>query len=125
MKVADGVAALRDNDVRLVVSFGETIALPHSPTYNVSMSKRLPTWREMNMDDNPIIEQIMFDYYRKMDFGAKISAVEQLNRAARQLAIMGLRQRHPNATDIEVKRRLADLLLGKELAKRAYGAYKD
>lgn len=85
------------------------------------MSKRLPTWREMNMDTDPSIEAIMFEHYRNMPFGEKIMAVERLNRAARQLATMGLRQRYPTASEAEIRRRLADLLLGEELAERAYG----
>lgn len=33
----------------------------------------------------------------------------------------GLRRRYPDASEHEIRRRLADLLLGEELAKRVYG----
>jgi hypothetical protein len=47
--------------------------------------------------------------------------VDQMNQTVRTLALSGLRQRHPQATLEELRRRLADLLLGSELAARVYG----
>jgi hypothetical protein len=44
-----------------------------------------------------------------------------MNRAVRDLALAGLRQRHPYETPAQRQRRLADLLLGSELAARVYG----
>jgi hypothetical protein len=38
------------------------------------------------------------------------------------LALAGLRQRYPGDTPAQRRRRLADLLLGPELAARAYGS---
>jgi hypothetical protein len=38
----------------------------------------------------------------------------------RTLALSGLRQRYPQATPQELRRRLADLLLGPSLAAQAY-----
>jgi hypothetical protein len=46
-----------------------------------------------------------------------------LNRTANQLALEGLRDKYPDAADSELKRYLADLLLGPELAQKAYGPY--
>jgi hypothetical protein len=37
------------------------------------------------------------------------------------LAMAGLRRRYPNADNEEIRRRLADLLLGEELAHKVYG----
>ena len=48
----------------------------------------------------------------------------QLNASARMLALAGLRSRYPNATETELRRRLADLLLGEELARKVYGELK-
>ena len=47
--------------------------------------------------------------------------VADLNASVRALALAGLRQRHPHADEAELRRRLAGLLLGEELAERAYG----
>ncbi len=46
-----------------------------------------------------------------------------MNAAARQLALQGLRARHPDADQAQLNRFLADLLLGPELAGRVYGAH--
>ena len=51
----------------------------------------------------------------------KLEMLGQLNAAARQFALQGLRARHSEATDAQLQRYLADLLLGPELAARAYG----
>jgi len=47
--------------------------------------------------------------------------VGQLNQTVRTLALSGLRQRHPQASPQELRRRLADLLLSPDLAARVYG----
>ncbi len=47
--------------------------------------------------------------------------MEQLNQTARELALAGLRRRHPDATPEELRRCLADLVLGPELAAQVYG----
>jgi hypothetical protein len=47
--------------------------------------------------------------------------VGQMNQTLRTLALSGLRQRHPSATQDELRRRLADLLLGLALAAQVYG----
>ena len=52
----------------------------------------------------------------------KLEMMAQLNATVRALALAGLRRRHPQAGEDELQRRLADLLLGPELAERAYGA---
>jgi hypothetical protein len=48
-----------------------------------------------------------------------------LNHAARELALAGLRRRYPHADETELHRRLADLLLGKELARHVDGDFHD
>jgi hypothetical protein len=37
------------------------------------------------------------------------------------LALAGLRSRYPQASETEMRRRPADLLLGEELARKVYG----
>jgi hypothetical protein len=44
-----------------------------------------------------------------------------LTRAVRELAVAGIRQRHPNATDEEVRVRLAVRLYGTTAARRMFG----
>lgn len=83
--------------------------------------RQLPTWRQMNMDTSPEAEEILFAYWRDAPVWEKWRKMAQLNRANRLLALAGLRRRHPGASEEELRRRLADLILGPELARRAYG----
>ena len=83
--------------------------------------KRLPTWREMNMDTSPEAEAVLFALWRETPGWRKLEMMAQLNDMARQLALAGLKRRHPDASPEELRRRLADLLLGSELAEKVYG----
>jgi len=49
----------------------------------------------------------------------------QLNASAQILALAGLRSQHPQESEAEYRRRLADLLLGEELACKVYGEIRD
>jgi hypothetical protein len=51
--------------------------------------------------------------------------IEDTNRAVRTLALAGLRLRHPEESSPALRRRLADMMLGPELAKKAYGTFPD
>jgi hypothetical protein len=83
--------------------------------------RRLPTWREMNMDTSPEAEELLFSLWRETPAWRKLELMEDMNRTVRQLALVGLRRRHPNASQEELRRRLADILLGEGLAAKVYG----
>lgn len=87
----------------------------------VTTGSRLPSWREMNSDTAPEVEAFLIAYWRKAPAWEKWQRMMSLNRTARLLALAGLRRRYPEAREEEIRRRLADLLLGPELAARAYG----
>ncbi len=84
-------------------------------------SRKLPTWREMNLDTTPEAEAILFKLWREAPAWRKLQMMEALNKSARQLSLIGLKQRHPNASPEELRRRLATIVLGEELATRVYG----
>ena len=67
-------------------------------------------------------ERILFKMMRDMPPWRKLEMVGQLNQAVRDLALIGLRERYPNATPEEIRRRLADMILGSELALKVYGS---
>lgn len=71
-------------------------------------------------DTHPKIEQMQIDLIRKMPSWKKFAAVDDLNETVRTLAISGIKQRHPGATPTEIRRMLADILLGQELARKVY-----
>ena len=81
----------------------------------------LPTWRQMNRDTSPEAEAVLVRLWRETPAWRKWELMEDLNRAARLLALAGLRRRYPNASPEELRRRLADLLLGPELDAEVYG----
>jgi len=81
--------------------------------------------KTLSSDTSPEAEQVQIRIWRTMPPWRKLELVAQMNATVRQLALTGLRQRYPNATESELNRRLAGLLLGEELAARAYGALEE
>lgn len=75
----------------------------------------------LSLDTLPEIEQLRIQWLRQMSPERKMALVGEMNRTVRALALAGLRQRHPDDSPAQRRRRLADLLLGSELAARAYG----
>jgi hypothetical protein len=72
-------------------------------------------------DTGPEAERVLIDLLRQAPASRKLEMLGQLNAAARRLALQGLRARHPDATETQLQRYLADLLLGPMLAARSYG----
>ena len=58
---------------------------------------------------------------RQMPPWRKMALMAEMSQTVRTLAMAGLRQRHPDDTPAQRRRRMADLLLGPELAARVYG----
>jgi hypothetical protein len=75
------------------------------------------------IDTHPEAEQILTKLLREVPVWRKPQMLGELNQVANQLALECLRDKYPDATDSELKRYLADLLLGPELAQKAYGLY--
>jgi len=75
-------------------------------------------------DTRPEAEYVLVKLLRQAPPWRKLEMVGQMNQMLHTLAISGLRQRYPQATEKELRRHLADLLLGPELAARAYGSLK-
>lgn len=72
-------------------------------------------------DTRPEAEAVLVDLLRRAPPWRKLYMVSQMNQTVRILALSGLRQRYPQASPEELNRRLADLLLGPQLAQKAYG----
>jgi hypothetical protein len=73
-------------------------------------------------DTDPQTEEVLLSLLRHASPARKLAMVGELNAAVRTLALAGLRQRYPDAGSEELQRRLADLLLGPDLARQAYGS---
>ena len=72
-------------------------------------------------DTHPKMEALQIQLWRDASPTRKMEMVAQLNASVRMLALAGLRSRFPTANDMELRRKLAELLLGKELANKVYG----
>ena len=75
----------------------------------------------LSSDTHPKMEALQIQLLRQASPTRKMNMLAQLNASARLLAWTGLRSRYPQASEAELRRRLADLLLGEELARKVYG----
>jgi len=64
---------------------------------------------------------MQIELLRQMPPWRKMALMAAMSQTVRTLAMAGLRQRHPDDTPALRRRRMADLLLGPELAARVYG----
>ena len=72
-------------------------------------------------DTHPKAEAELIRLLRQAPAWRKLEMVDQLNQSVKLLALTGLRQRYPHDSEEHLCRRLADLLLGEELALKVYG----
>ena len=72
-------------------------------------------------DTHPKMEALQIQLLRQASPTRKMNMLAQLNASARLLALTGLRAQYPQASESELRRKLAGLLLGEELARKLYG----
>jgi len=77
--------------------------------------------RTLAEDTSPEAERVLVELLRRASPARKIQMIASANRASRELAICGLKMRFPNDSPARLRRRLAGLWLGEELAEKAYG----
>lgn len=65
-------------------------------------------------------EELQIGLIRRMPAWKKLARLDDLNETVRAFAISGIKQRHPDATPERIRRLLAELTLGPELASRVY-----
>jgi hypothetical protein len=75
----------------------------------------------LSSDTHPEMEALQVQFWQQASPTRKMQMLAQLNASARILALTGLRSRYPQANEAELRRRLAGLLLGEELASKVYG----
>jgi hypothetical protein len=71
-------------------------------------------------DTHPKMEQAQIELIRRMPAWKKVFIMDGLNETVKTLAVSGIKQRHPEAAPAQIKRMLADLMLGAELARKVY-----
>jgi hypothetical protein len=74
----------------------------------------------LSLDTSPEVERMQVEGWRRMDATQKAAIVSGLTQAVRDIAMAGVRHRYPNASPHEHFLRLALIMLGEELARKAY-----
>ena len=74
----------------------------------------------LTLDTSLEAEQLQVELWRVMSSVEKAQAITAACRAARDMAFVGIRQRHPGVSERECLLRFAILTLGAELAREAY-----
>jgi hypothetical protein len=74
----------------------------------------------LSADTSRDAEAIQIELWRRMSSVDKARAVTSSSRAAQELSLVGIRLRHPEASQRECFLRLAALKLGPSLALRVY-----
>jgi hypothetical protein len=71
------------------------------------------------------MEDLQIQLLRHATAARKMEMLTELNASARMLAMSGLRSQFPEANEAELRRRLAGVLLGEDMARRVYGEISD
>jgi len=74
-----------------------------------------------NSDTSPDARRVVCELYRKMTPARKFELISQAYEFGRSLAMAGIRLRHPDATEEQVREIWARQHLGDELYDQAYG----
>jgi hypothetical protein len=74
----------------------------------------------LSLDTSQEVEARQIEGWRRLTPAAKIALVLQLSAAVRELALAGVRLRYPAASPTEQRLRLAQVVLGDDLARKAY-----
>ena len=72
-------------------------------------------------DTRPEVTALQMNLLRQASPERKLALLGQMNQTVKVLALAGLRSHYPDKTSEQLHRRLADLLLGPELASKVYG----
>ncbi len=75
----------------------------------------------LSSDTDPEAARVRLARIRQMSAGEKLAAVDAMTDLLRTLALSRIRQRYPDATPEEVRRRLAEQMLGPQLARKVFG----
>ncbi len=71
-------------------------------------------------DTHPKMEALQIKLLRETPPWRKMEMLAELNEAARELALAGLRQRNPEADETKLLRYLGNMLLGEDIAGRVF-----
>jgi len=73
------------------------------------------------LDTDPETERLLIELSRNRPIWKQFRQVGALNRMTRAFAMAGIRQRYPEATEEEVRRRLAAVLFDRKTVIKVFG----
>jgi hypothetical protein len=76
-------------------------------------------------DTTPEMERLYISLLRRATPAQKMDMLAGLNHSAREVASCGIRKRHPEATEKQVRWYLCSLLYGEEVTRKVLGNFKD
>jgi hypothetical protein len=77
--------------------------------------------RTQSPDTSPETERVLIELLRQAPAWRRLQLADRMSNTVRSLSLAGLRARHPNASETELRRRFADIHLGPNLAAQVYG----
>ena len=87
----------------------------------VPQGKQRPGPRPLARDTRPTAEKVWIEGLGRMSLREKARVIEALHRAAWAMALEGVKLRHPEAGEEEIRLRLGALRIPRELMIRAFG----
>ena len=78
------------------------------------------SYRQLAADTPPEIERLQIEGWRRMAPAEKAGLVRALTAASFEMALAVIRHRHPDESPATHHRRLADIRLGLDLARRVF-----
>lgn len=85
------------------------------------MEAQISRYVPQSPDTSEAVDRLVFERYRQMQPREKVRMVMELNRTVEAMALAGLRMRHPDASERELRLRLAARRYGRELVIQAFG----
>jgi hypothetical protein len=85
-----------------------------APGYNESVTRLFP-------DTHPEVEAVLIRLLRDAPTWRKLEMVGQMNAAVQTMMRSGLKECYPKDSPQMIQRRMADLLLGEDLALKVFG----
>jgi hypothetical protein len=80
-----------------------------------------PRLNHAKSDTSPEARRVQYDLYRQMSPARKFQLISDTYEMGKQLALAGLRMRHPDTTKDQLWRLWAQQHLGRELFEKVYG----
>ena len=85
-----------------------------------SYAEAMDGYRTQASDVHPDVERVLVEAWRSMSAAEKVRQVRELTNTARRFSLAGIRRRHPDASDRELRLRLASFWLDRETMIRLF-----